>query len=59
MPGSRKVFIKDEKIFAELITEGAHLSRVQYLYGGVFFDVFIENDELDFLEDDLDIEDNE
>ena len=56
MPTSRMVFIKDDQIYAELITEGAHASRIRYTYGGVLYDVLIENDELEFLDDDTDWE---
>jgi hypothetical protein len=56
MPNQRTVFLKEEKVYANLITEGAHASRVQYLYGGVMFDVFVENDEIEFIEEDEIIE---
>jgi len=53
MPRSRMVFLKEEQLYAELVTEGAHASRVKYYYGGIEYDVFIENEEIEFLDDDL------
>lgn len=53
MPRSRMVFLKDEQLYAELVTEGAHVSRVKYLYGGIEYDVLVENNEIEFLDDDL------
>jgi hypothetical protein len=47
------VFLKDEQLYAELVTEGAHVSRVKYLYGGIEYDVLVENNEIEFLDDDL------
>lgn len=52
MPRERTVFLKDEGIYAQLISEGAYASRVQYLYGGVLYDVLIDNSEIEYLEED-------
>lgn len=56
MPKSRMVFLKEEQVYAELITEGAHASRVTYHYGGIKYDVLVENEEIEFLDDDLEEE---
>ena len=56
MPKSRMVFLKEERVYAELITAGAHASRVKYRYGGVEYEVLVENEEIEFLDDDLEEE---
>lgn len=40
-----------EGVYADLISYGAYASRVNYFYGGILYDVFLENDEIEFLED--------
>ena len=45
MPLNRKVFLIKEGVFANLISEGLYASRVQYVYGGVLYDVWVESDE--------------
>ena len=52
MPIVRKVFLNKERVYADLISEGAYASRVKYTYGGVMYDVFIENDEFEIVHDD-------
>ena len=52
MSKSRTVFLKDEEIYATLVSYGAHTSRIKYVYGGVEYDVVVENDEIEFLEED-------
>jgi hypothetical protein len=52
----RKVLIIKDNIFADLISEGVYASRVKYTYGGVLFDIFIENDEFIVLDDETDNE---
>jgi hypothetical protein len=48
----RKVFLIKEGVYADLIAEGAYASRVRYMYGGVMFDVLVENDDYEMLYDD-------
>lgn len=45
MSPNRKVFLIKEGIFADLISEGLYMSRVQYVYGGTLYDVWVESDE--------------
>ena len=52
MPEPRKVLLLKEGIYADLILEGAYASRVKYTYGGVMYDVLIENDEFEIIYDD-------
>lgn len=52
----RKVLIIKENIFADLVSEGSYVSRVQYTYGGVLFDIMIENDEFIVIDDETDNE---
>jgi len=52
----RKVLIIKENIFADLVSEGVYASRIRYTYGGVLFDVFIENNEFIMLDDETDSE---
>lgn len=47
----RKVFLVKERIYADLVQEGLYASRVRYTYGGVMYDVVIENDEFEFLDE--------
>jgi len=51
MPNQRKVLLIKEGVYAELINEGAYASRVKYLYGGVLYDVMVENDEFEIIDD--------
>ena len=48
----RKVLLIKEGVYADLITEGAHASRIRYTYGGVLYDVIVENDEFEIVQDD-------
>lgn len=52
MTNERKVLLLKEGIYADLITEGAYASRIRYVYGGVLFDVLVENDEFELVMDD-------
>jgi hypothetical protein len=49
MTNERKVLLLKEGVYADLISEGAYVSRVKYAYGGVLYDVLIENDEFEIL----------
>ena len=40
-----------EGIYADLMYEGAYASRVRYTFGGVLYDVLVENDEFEIIED--------
>ena len=51
MPLRRKVYLIKDGVYADLITEGAYASRVSYTYGGVLYDILIENDEFNILDD--------
>jgi len=51
MSPNRKVLLIKEGVYADLITEGAYASRVKYAYGGVMYDVFIENEEFEIIDD--------
>jgi hypothetical protein len=51
MSPNRKVYLTEEQVYADLISEGLYVSRVQYSYGGVLFDIFVENDEFVLLEE--------
>jgi hypothetical protein len=51
MTSERKVLLLKEGIYADLITEGAYASRIKYTYGGVLFDVLVENDEFQIVYD--------
>jgi hypothetical protein len=52
MPIIRKVFLNKERVYADLISEGVYASRIKYTYGGVMYDVFVENDEFEIVHDD-------
>ena len=54
MSPNRKVYLTEEQVYADLISEGLYVSRIQYTYGGVLFDIFVENDEFILLEEDDD-----
>lgn len=51
----QKVFLIDEKIYAELVELGAYASRVRYLYGGTLYDIVVENE--DFILDENEFDD--
>ena len=52
MSTARKVLLIKEGIYADLISEGLYASRIKYTYGGILYDVVVENDEFEILEDD-------
>jgi hypothetical protein len=54
MSPSRKVYLIEEGIFADLISHGLYASRLRYIYGAVEFDVMVENDEFIELDDEED-----
>jgi hypothetical protein len=56
MSPRRKVFLIEERLYADLISEGLYASRVQYQYGGIMYDVMVEPDDYIELENDLEIE---
>ena len=51
MSRERRVLLLKEGVYADLISEGAYASRVRYTYGGVLYDVLIENDEFEIIDD--------
>ena len=51
MTNERKVLLLKEGIYADLITEGAYASRIRYNYGGILYDVIVENDEFEIVND--------
>jgi hypothetical protein len=57
MSPNRKVYLIEEGIFADLISHGLYASRIKYIYGGVEFDVMVENDEFIELDDEGEEED--
>jgi hypothetical protein len=52
----RKVLVIKENVFADLVTEGLYASRIRYTYGGVLFDIMIENDEFILMDDETENE---
>lgn len=52
MPIVRKVLLIKEGVYADLISEGLYASRIKYTYGGVMYDVFVENDEFEIVHED-------
>lgn len=52
MSRKRMVYLKEEKVYANLLSEGAYASRVEYMYGGVWWDVMVPNEEIEYLEED-------
>ena len=48
----RKVLLIKEGIYADLISEGLYASRVKYTYGGILYDVIVENDEFEIVRED-------
>lgn len=51
MPSLKRVLLIKEGVYADLISLGAHASRIKYFYGGVLFDVIVENDEFEIIYD--------
>ena len=52
MSQNRKVLLIKEGVYADLISEGVHVSRIKYTYGGVLYDIVVENDEFEIMNDD-------
>jgi hypothetical protein len=46
----------NECVYAELVQEGAYVSKVRYLYGGTLYEIMVENDEFIYDDDNLDEE---
>lgn len=44
------IWLTTEKVYGNLVSYGAFVSRVCYTVGGMKYDVFVENDEFVFLE---------
>ena len=51
MSSERKVLLIKEGVYADLVYEGLYASRIRYTYGGVLFDVLVENDEFEIIND--------
>lgn len=51
MPNLKKVLLIKEGVYADLVSEGAYASRVRYTYGGVLYDIILENDEFEIVND--------
>ena len=49
----RRVWLINDGVFAEVIQEGAYVSKVRYIYGGTLYEVIVENDEFVYQDDDL------
>ena len=48
------VWLNEERTHAELISLGAYCSLVRYTRDGVIWEVIIDNDEFNFIEDEND-----
>lgn len=48
----KKVLLIKEGVYADLISEGIYVSRIKYTYGGVLYDIVVENEEFEILQDD-------
>lgn len=46
------VWLTEERTFAELLNLGAHASLVRYTREGHDFEVYVDNDEFEYREDD-------
>lgn len=47
----RLIWMIEEKVTGELVSLGAHSSRVQFTYEGIHYDEVVMNDEFIFLDD--------
>lgn len=56
MSPKRKIYLIKEGVVADLISEGLYMSKVQYVYGGTLYDIFVESDEYIELDDYNDLE---
>lgn len=45
------VYLYDEQVYAELVSHGAYASTVRYSLDGVLYEVMVENEEFDIVED--------
>jgi hypothetical protein len=52
------VLLIKEGVYADLIQEGPYASRIKYHYGGILYDVVVENEEIEYI-DEENMEDNE
>jgi hypothetical protein len=46
------VWLIEERCYGILVNMGAHVSRVKYNTGGIEYEVFISNDEIEFINED-------
>lgn len=49
---AKLVWLTEERTYAFLLRMGAHYSLVEYTHGGHHFEVLVDNDEIDFGDDD-------
>lgn len=47
----RIIYIPDEEVYGELVSEGAFASTVRYTVGGVMFEVIMLNEDFDIIQD--------
>jgi hypothetical protein len=51
MTNNELVWIHSEEIYAELLSRGAWASKVRYLKDKTLFEVLVENEDLDFIQE--------
>ncbi len=45
------IYIHSEGIYGELVSYGAHVSKVRYIKDKTMFETYVENDDFDIVED--------
>lgn len=53
------VWLTEERLFAELVNLGAHASLVRYTRAGNEYEVYVDNDEFEYREEDDSDEDED
>jgi hypothetical protein len=51
MSNGDKIYIHSESVYGEIVSYGAHVSRVKYFKDKTMFETYIENDDFDIVEE--------
>ena len=45
------IYIHSEEVYGELVSYGAHVSKVRYIKDKTMFETYVENDDFDIVEE--------
>lgn len=47
----RIVYLFEEQLYGYLISENSYMSKIRYEDGGIMYEIFVENDDFEIVED--------